>query len=62
MSEESLKEHTAVGCERIFSEEASGKTDLAHPKWERWLSALRDGDSLVVVELSRLVPARGSMS
>lgn len=36
--------------------------DLAHAKWGRCLSALGDGDSLVGVERSQLVPARGSAS
>lgn len=44
----------AAGCERIWSEAASGKKGAPRLEWEDCLSHLRQGDSLVVEELSRL--------
>ena len=49
-----LDELRAHGCERVFSEAASGKRGAHRPQWEACLGHLRAGDSLVVVELSRL--------
>ncbi len=44
---------TAVGCERIYQEKVSGaKTD--RPELARLLDALREGDVVIVTELSRL--------
>ena len=42
------------GCERVFAEAASGKRGAYRPQWEACLAHLRAGDTLVVVELSRL--------
>jgi DNA invertase Pin-like site-specific DNA recombinase len=42
------------GCERVFAEAASGKRGANRPQWSACLSHLRSGDTLVVVELSRL--------
>src|SRR5450755_4162284 len=44
----------AQGCERVFAEAASGKRGAHRPQWEACLAHLRAGDTLVVVELSRL--------
>lgn len=44
----------AAGCERIFSEAASGKKGALRPEWDALMSHLREGDVLVVEELSRL--------
>ena len=44
----------AHGCERTFSETASGKRGATRPQWDACLSHLRAGDTLAVTELSRL--------
>lgn len=44
---------TAAGCERIFSEKASG-TDPYRPELAAALDYLRPGDALVIYSLSRL--------
>jgi DNA invertase Pin-like site-specific DNA recombinase len=49
-----LDELRANGCERVFSEAASGKRGAHRPQWEAARMHLRAGDTLVVVELSRL--------
>jgi DNA invertase Pin-like site-specific DNA recombinase len=49
-----LDELAFNGCERIFSEAASGKRGAHRPQWDACLGHLRRGDALVVVELSRL--------
>src|SRR6478752_3065898 len=49
-----LDELRAHGCERVFAEAASGKRGAHRPLWEACLAHLRGGDTLVVVELSRL--------
>jgi DNA invertase Pin-like site-specific DNA recombinase len=49
-----LDELRAKGCERVFAEAASGKRGAHRPQWEACLTHLRAGDTLVVVELSRL--------
>jgi len=46
-----LRDH---GCERVFGETASGKRGAHRPHWDACLAHLRVGDTLVVVELSRL--------
>jgi len=42
------------GCERVFSEAASGKRGAYRPQWDACRAHLRPSDTLVVVELSRL--------
>lgn len=49
-----LDELRAHGCQRIFAEAASGKRGARRPQWDACLAHLRGGDTLVVVELSRL--------
>lgn len=49
-----IMELKAAGCDKIFQEKASGKKDAVRPEWDRCISQLRTGDSLVVCELSRL--------
>jgi DNA invertase Pin-like site-specific DNA recombinase len=39
---------------RVFAEAASGKRGARRPEWDACLAHLRAGDTLVVVELSRL--------
>jgi DNA invertase Pin-like site-specific DNA recombinase len=46
-----LRDH---GCERTFSEAASGKRGAHRPQWDDCLGHLRSGDTLTVCELSRL--------
>jgi len=47
-------ELAAAGAENVFGEVGSGKKGAARPQWEECLRALREGDMLVVTELSRL--------
>lgn len=49
-----IDELMAAGCERVFSEVASGKRGAHRPQWDACLATLRAGDTLVVTELSRL--------
>ena len=44
---------TQAGCERIYSEKISG-TKAQRPELERMLDALREGDTVVITELTRL--------
>src|SRR6187200_1513586 len=44
----------AAGCERIYSEKASGKTTKGRPEFGKLLKVLNDGDVLVVAKLDRL--------
>src|SRR3954453_920245 len=44
----------AAGCERIFSEKASGKSTNGRPEFARLMKALRHGDVLMVAKLDRL--------
>ncbi|MGE8077476.1 recombinase family protein [Peribacillus loiseleuriae] len=47
-----LKELKAFGCEKIYQEKQSGK-DLSRPEYQKLRSILREGDILVVHDLSR---------
>src|SRR6478752_6101675 len=49
-----LDELRTHGCHRVFAEAASGKRGAHRPQWDACLGHLRAGDTLVVVELSRL--------
>jgi DNA invertase Pin-like site-specific DNA recombinase len=44
---------TKAGCEKIFEDKASGAKE-SRPGWDRLLEFLRPGDTIVVVELSRM--------
>lgn len=44
----------AAGCDRIFSEKASGKSTNGRHQLSKALKALRPGDTLVTVKLDRL--------
>ena len=44
---------TDAGCERIYQEKVSGATK-ERPELHRMLDALREGDTVIVTELSRL--------
>lgn len=52
--ERQYDELRAHGCERVFGETASGKRGAQRPQWAACMEHLRAGDTLVVVELSRL--------
>ena len=44
----------AAGCERIFSEKASGKSTNGRPEFAKLMKALKYGDVVTVVKLDRL--------
>jgi DNA invertase Pin-like site-specific DNA recombinase len=44
----------AAGCERIFSEKASGKSTDGRTEFKRLMKALNPGDTVVVTKLDRL--------
>jgi DNA invertase Pin-like site-specific DNA recombinase len=44
----------AAGCERIFSEKASGKSTDGRPEFGKLLKAVLPGDTIVVTKLDRL--------
>jgi DNA invertase Pin-like site-specific DNA recombinase len=44
----------AAGCERIFTEKASGKSTDGRPEFKRLMKALNPGDTVVVTKLDRL--------
>jgi hypothetical protein len=44
---------TAAGCERIWTDTASGKL-ARRPEWDKCLDYVRAGDELVVIRLSRM--------
>jgi DNA invertase Pin-like site-specific DNA recombinase len=44
----------AAGCERIFTEKASGKSTDGRPEFKRLMKALSPGDTVVVTKLDRL--------
>ena len=48
------KELADAGCEQIREETGSGKRDAIRPVWDETMRNLRQGDTLVVTELSRL--------
>jgi DNA invertase Pin-like site-specific DNA recombinase len=44
----------AAGCERLYSEKASGKSTNGRPEFAKLLKALLPGDTVVVTKLDRL--------
>jgi DNA invertase Pin-like site-specific DNA recombinase len=44
----------AAGCERIFTEKASGKSTDGRPEFKRLMKILNPGDTVVVTKLDRL--------
>ena len=44
----------AAGCERIFSEKASGKSTNGRPEFAKLMRALKPGDVVTVVKLDSL--------
>jgi DNA invertase Pin-like site-specific DNA recombinase len=47
-----VDELKAAGCERVFTDKASGKL-ASRPEWDACLAYLRQGDVLVITRLSR---------
>jgi DNA invertase Pin-like site-specific DNA recombinase len=45
---------TAAGCEKVFSEKASGKSQDGRPELQKCLRRLKSGDALVITRLDRL--------
>jgi DNA invertase Pin-like site-specific DNA recombinase len=65
-SEQSLDrqqdELTAAGAEMVYSEVGSGKKGAVRPQWDELLRSLRNGDTLMVTELSRLGRSTSQLS
>ena len=55
-------ELTAAGCDVVHEETASGKRGAQRPVWDETVRNLRSGDTLVVVELSRLGRSTAELS
>ena len=51
--ERQIDQLTDAGCERIYQEKVSGASK-ERPELDRMLDALREGDVVIVTELSRL--------
>ncbi len=51
----------AAGCERIYSEQASGAAGKDQPELDRCVADLAEGDTLVLAELSRLGRTTGKV-
>ena len=52
----------AAGAEMIYQEVGSGKKGAARPQWDELLRSLRQGDTLMVTELSRLGRSTSQLS
>jgi DNA invertase Pin-like site-specific DNA recombinase len=52
----------AAGCDAVREETASGKRGAQRPVWDETVRNLRSGDTLVVVELSRLGRSTAELS
>lgn len=65
-SEQSLDrqsdELTAAGAAMVYSEVGSGKKGAMRPQWDELLRSLRNGDTLMVTELSRLGRSTSQLS
>lgn len=65
-SEQSLDrqddELRAAGAEMVYQEVGSGKKCAARPQWDELLRSLRQGDTLMVTELSRLGRSTSQLS
>jgi DNA invertase Pin-like site-specific DNA recombinase len=55
-------ELTAAGAEMVYSEVGSGKKGAVRPQWDELLRSLRNGDTLMVTELSRLGRSTSQLS
>jgi len=65
-SEQSLDrqddELRAAGAEMVYQEVGSGKKGAPRPQWDELLRSLRQGDTLMVTELSRLGRSTSQLS
>jgi DNA invertase Pin-like site-specific DNA recombinase len=65
-SEQSLDrqndELRAAGAEMVYQEVGSGKKGAIRPEWDELLRSLRQGDTLMVTELSRLGRSTSQLS
>jgi DNA invertase Pin-like site-specific DNA recombinase len=52
----------AAGCEKIYSEKASGKTTNGRREFDKLMEALLPGDSVAVVKLDRLARSTRDLS
>lgn len=52
--ERQTDELSAAGADEVRTEVASGKKDALRPVWDELMRSLRQGDTLMVTELSRL--------
>jgi DNA invertase Pin-like site-specific DNA recombinase len=52
----------AAGAGMVYSEVGSGKKGAVRPQWEELLRSLRQGDTLMVTELSRLGRSTSQLS
>lgn len=52
----------AAGAEMVYQEVGSGKKGAARPQWDELLRSLRQSDSLMVTELSRLGRSTSQLS
>jgi Resolvase, N terminal domain len=52
----------AAGCEKVYSEKASGKSTNGRHELSKALKALNPGDTLIVVRLDRLARSFGTCS
>src|SRR5450759_3301450 len=55
-------ELTAAGAEMVYQEVGSGKKGAPRPQWDELLRSLRQGDTLMVTELSRLGRSTSQLS
>jgi len=55
-------ELTAAGSEMVYEEVGSGKKGAVRPQWDELLRSLRQGDTLMVTELSRLGRSTSQLS
>lgn len=60
--ERQVDELTAAGAEEVRTEVGSGKKGADRPVWDELLRSLREGDTLMVTELSRLGRSTSQLS
>ena len=60
--ERQVDELTAAGAEDVRTEVGSGKKGADRPVWDELLRSLREGDTLMVTELSRLGRSTSQLS
>ena len=60
--ERQTDELTAAGADEVRTEVGSGKKDAKRPVWDELLRSLREGDTLMVTELSGLGRSTSQLS